>query len=1033
MNTALPTRQSARASALASCLLLASLALAPAQIIVDTLGGGLVTPSGSHPGFLDGNTLNQAQFNNPLGMVADPTGRFLYVADRDNGAVRKLDLTDKTTTTVITNLPSPVAVLLDRSGNLCVLTRTEGLIRRYDTNNIRIADVNAAGMPFTLPNAMALDSSTNFYVVEAGGALLRINPMGGIPVLISPAGTFTTPWGVAITESGSIAVSDTGAHAIRVVNPADGTVALLAGLPGTAAFADGVAGTARFNTPYNLVKAPNGLLVVADRLNHSLRAVQTNGYTTTLYGLDPAAWEDCASCSPPVYLGWSDGTVVGNARNGSLLNPAAHDPLGVALVGAGSKLYVSEAFYHIIREASGLSPLLGPVDGGSSTNSTNAVVFVPAPTVTPNSGYFPMGVTLTVNSTEPDVFYTTDGTEPTTNGSRVIISSNIGSIRWTDATRTLASLRLKAFNGTNASTTVSGQGVTASTIGVPSGLATNMVAFPGSKVFIPVVLNLVSNTSVGSFFFTAEFTGGTVPVLATDLDVEAVPTNGYARYVGIAANLSDLPTAPVNTPGIRIFAPEGAVTSPVSGSAVLAILTFTVPLGALEGDVYSVTITNQSAALPGGATISLASGASASVRIAAIAPLAVTATATNNSFLVGDTAPSGWFGSGEFGDGNITIADVNNVFLAVAGVRVPPQDSDARSALDASPSDLDGVNPAWGGDGDLLVDDFLVILARSQRDDLKNYRRLRAAGGARYSIGPITLTGAPDAPAPVITHQPGNLWVRHAQLRAGRIGNVSPGAIVKVPISLNLVSGKYISDALFRAVVTPDNGGAPISDNVSFDLAPGIPGVNTAWSGNVFGGTLYPNEIVCTWMGMTTPWQGSNLLGWLSFRVPANAPAGQSYTVRFPASSGTYSSAGTMQNAAFESLPGSVVVSAPVSTVLDNISDQWRTTFFGNVNSPLSAANEDADGDGASNLQEYLAGTHPMDRNSRFSVLGARGGGALSIKWVSVPYKTYIIESAASPAGPWATEGFLPGTGEYADYVPAVTNSSRFYRVRLSP
>jgi len=53
----------------------------------------------------------------------------------------------------------------------------------------------------------------------------------------------------------------------------------------------------------------------------------------------------------------------------------------------------------------------------------------------------------------------------------------------------------------------------------------------------------------------------------------------------------------------------------------------------------------------------------------------------------------------------------------------------------------------------------------------------------------------------------------------------------------------------------------------------------------------------------------------------------------------------------------------------DNVSDAWETAYFGNTSSNW---NGDADGDGWSNLEEFLAGTNPTNSSSYFRV--ATGG-----------------------------------------------------------
>ena len=74
----------------------------------------------------------------------------------------------------------------------------------------------------------------------------------------------------------------------------------------------------------------------------------------------------------------------------------------------------------------------------------------------------------------------------------------------------------------------------------------------------------------------------------------------------------------------------------------------------------------------------------------------------------------------------------------------------------------------------------------------------------------------------------------------------------------------------------------------------------------------------------------------------------------------------------------------------NTVCDDWELAFFGSLGSNL---NEDSDGDGLSNYQEYLADTNPLDASSVFRLIDVQidpGGGAL-LRWSSVPDRTYTV------------------------------------------
>jgi hypothetical protein len=119
--------------------------------------------------------------------------------------------------------------------------------------------------------------------------------------------------------------------------------------------------------------------------------------------------------------------------------------------------------------------------------------------------------------------------------------------------------------------------------------------------------------------------------------------------------------------------------------------------------------------------------------------------------------------------------------------------------------------------------------------------------------------------------------------------------------------------------------------------------------------------------------------------------------------------------------------------------DTWAARFFGSVGLPQAARTADPDGDGMTNEAEHAAGTDPTDPNSALRILALQILGQppqASIQWRSAADRTYIIESAAAPQGPWTGVGSLvPTEGAQTDTAITVPpgEPQLFYRVRLAP
>lgn len=328
---------------------------------VTTIGGGSnLSKNPKYLGYQDGVTFNQALFYTPCGLAMDPSGNYLFVADRDNNAIRYLDLAAGQTWTLSvssTNLINkPVGVVLDSSYNVYVLNRgtgKNGTVVTFDEYG-EIMATNATSL--TNACGITLDSVGNLFVTVQSNTIIKINPAGVRSTVATLPMTGTSLQGIVTKHNGLLAVCDAGRNGIYLVNPTNGIVTTNAGFHGAGDFltnGNNVASsnTAKFYQPMNIAEAGDGTLIVSDYGNHRVKVVRTDGTVTNLYGVTSGYW------TSSYYPGWSDGTPKVPDSTGT--NVQSRMPYGVAFAPDGS-VYTSEDYYHLIRHVTGAGFVLPP-------------------------------------------------------------------------------------------------------------------------------------------------------------------------------------------------------------------------------------------------------------------------------------------------------------------------------------------------------------------------------------------------------------------------------------------------------------------------------------------------------------------------------------------------------------------------------------------------------------------------------------------------------------------------------------------------
>ena len=300
----------------------------PAGVATTVAGTGALGDSG------DGGPATDAEFSFPSDVALGDDGT-IYIADTYNNRIRRVDSGGTVTTVAGTGEPgfggdggpatrakfhSPVAVAIGSGGSVYVVDRGNRRIRRIDAAGVvttiagngeagdAMAGVPATQSPLGWLSDVAVDSQTRVYIPEVNSQrVLRIDLAGQLTVAagrgergaIGDGGLATNallwrPAGVAVSDSDSLYIADSGNHRIRKVSP-DGIITTIAGSGIEGFNGDGTPATMfALNRPEGVAAISDETVIALDTGNNRIRVLAAEAprpaITSILNGASHAAF-----------------------------------------------------------------------------------------------------------------------------------------------------------------------------------------------------------------------------------------------------------------------------------------------------------------------------------------------------------------------------------------------------------------------------------------------------------------------------------------------------------------------------------------------------------------------------------------------------------------------------------------------------------------------------------------------------------------------------------------------------------------------
>ena len=275
----------------------------------------------------DGGPAVEAHLNYPSDLVCDGKGN-LYISDRSNNRIRKVDPQGTISTVVGMGLPEfggdfgpatnaflkyPFGIDLDAEGNLYIADRGNNRIRKVDSQGI-ITTVAGDGTHFfsgdygpatraslAYPTDVVADGRGNLYIADRNNNRIRkVNSLGIMTTVmgigryeyngdneIASETTLHLPFALALSADGKLIIVDRNHFRVRSMDLKSHAIETLAGNGDSWFRGDGGTGTgATLEFPSGIGIDSKGNVIFSDKMHNRLRFINRKGFIYSLAGSD---------------------------------------------------------------------------------------------------------------------------------------------------------------------------------------------------------------------------------------------------------------------------------------------------------------------------------------------------------------------------------------------------------------------------------------------------------------------------------------------------------------------------------------------------------------------------------------------------------------------------------------------------------------------------------------------------------------------------------------------------------------------------